>query len=315
MTIVRWCGLVGGLTIGGLGAVACGETESGDFPTQDSGVGDISTGDASTRPTPDAEPAPAPAEDAAVPDSGAGDSGTDDSGTDDGGTDAGHAPTGCKAAHDANPGATDGLYTIDPDGDGPQPAIEVFCDMTTDGGGWTLGLLRNSVDEGSYPTFASGYVNVAALAIDPKVASSTDAATPAVAGWLDLNVLSYTELVLEGFDKGASTFRSEPIAKSTLRIPFGQSGYYLYDDTNGYFWCGGAKAYTDDGVGQVNQPTGAPADCKGHTSLGDGWDFGGAGWNTNLTACGGGSSLMKAGPTAGMRSYPNPGSAHAFWVR
>ena len=32
----------------------------------------------------------------------------------------------------------DGIYAIDPDGNGPGAAYDVFCDMTHDGGGWTL---------------------------------------------------------------------------------------------------------------------------------------------------------------------------------
>ncbi|MDB4935039.1 MAG: hypothetical protein JWP87_2011 [Labilithrix sp.] len=35
-------------------------------------------------------------------------------------------------------GAADGIYTIDPDGVGPILAYSVYCDMTNDGGGWTL---------------------------------------------------------------------------------------------------------------------------------------------------------------------------------
>jgi hypothetical protein len=37
-----------------------------------------------------------------------------------------------------DPAATDGVYTIDPDGPGGLPEVDVLCDMTTDGGGWTL---------------------------------------------------------------------------------------------------------------------------------------------------------------------------------
>ncbi len=40
----------------------------------------------------------------------------------------------------------DGLYTIDPDEDGSAPQQEVICDMSTDGGGWTLVTARGSAN-------------------------------------------------------------------------------------------------------------------------------------------------------------------------
>ena len=45
--------------------------------------------------------------------------------------------TSCAAIKTANSAAKDGWYTIDQDGQGPRPAWRTYCDMTTDGGGWT----------------------------------------------------------------------------------------------------------------------------------------------------------------------------------
>ncbi|MCA9650577.1 MAG: hypothetical protein KC501_11750 [Myxococcales bacterium] len=87
-------------------------------------------------------------------------------------------PASCRERLEADPDAVDGVYEIDPDGEGGIEPFGVSCDMTISGGGWIRLSLQNS----------DGVVVGQNAADNPWIKCEDDAAQHF--GWIDEGTIS-----------------------------------------------------------------------------------------------------------------------------
>lgn len=79
-------------------------------------------------------------------------------------------PASCAAWIQEDPGSPDGIYTIDVDGLGGLEPFDVRCDMTTEGGGWTLVALNDETTtfvqfDRSWQEYADGFGDLPSMSI------------------------------------------------------------------------------------------------------------------------------------------------------
>lgn len=96
----------------------------------------------------------------------------------DGATDNGCTISSCKDFLDDNPNADSGLYTLDSDGAGGVAPFDVYCDMDTNGGGWTL--ISSTGDVGGVNSYQY-FPHEAKVIVGPGYTVVTDGDNPSFA--------------------------------------------------------------------------------------------------------------------------------------
>jgi hypothetical protein len=69
----------------------------------------------------------------------------------------------CKELRAALPGLPSSVYTLDHDGSGPLPAFDAYCDMVTDGGGWTALINPSIMQAALHPDLVAATESVSGM--------------------------------------------------------------------------------------------------------------------------------------------------------
>jgi RHS repeat-associated protein len=147
------------------------------------------------------------------------------------------AGTSCLAILNANPGAPTGSYLIDTDGAGPRPPIEAYCDMTTDGGGYTMVKISDPSLQGSQDAYGAKCAQYGMEIVTPR----TKAMATSLYNWLGSSLPTLYN-VFPQYD-GAS-----PITQWWGICQGAPCTFWMTDNANGDVSCGGFEPNGDNDV-------------------------------------------------------------------